>query len=88
MKSAASALIESESLAQNTDNVLFGIEGALGSLVAVIGYTSVATAVMVTGFLLKAVASAYQRGDSISQNLDNIALAALPAVATAMPVRA
>ena len=44
VKAVGSALIEGGSLAQNIDNVFLGVAGAQGSLVAVIGYPSVATA--------------------------------------------
>lgn len=85
IKAVGSALIEGESLGQNLDNVALGVAGALTSMLALIGDPTIATAVMVIGFILKSIGSLYQRGDSISQNLDNIALGSFAIIAAVLP---
>lgn len=98
VKAIGSALIEGETIGQNLDNVALACGAALA---AVIGYFGTATTyvmgaysvsgvtiafyVMVAAYMLKAVGSAYVRGDSISQNLDNIALAAVSTLAVIFP---
>ncbi len=85
IKAVGSALIEGESLVQNLDNVALAVGAALAGVIGLIGDAELAIAVMVAAYILKAVGSAYMRGDSISQNLDNIALAVVSAMAPVFP---
>ena len=85
IKAVGSALIEGESLGQNLDNVALAVGVAFAGVIGLIGIAQVALYVMVAAYVLKAVGSAYQRGDSVSQNLDNIALAVVSALALVFP---
>ena len=80
LKATASAIYPNATLADNLDNIALAAAGALATLTTLTNNQTWALSIMATGGFLKAVGSAYTRGANISDNIDNVILAATTAL--------
>jgi hypothetical protein len=80
LKATASAIYPNATLTDNLDNIALATAGVLATLTTLTNNPTWALAIMAAGGFLKAVGSAYTRGANISDNIDNVILAATTAL--------
>ena len=76
LKAIGSSIDPKYTIVENVDNFALALAGVFAILVTLLApNTTLTVGIMIAGFLLKGIGSAYIRGGSLAQNVDNIILA-------------